>query len=128
MHGSPPAAVSPRFVVVSELPCWARSAAPAPVGYDQGPERTLLEQLFERGLQTVGHEGDEDVRFDALVVLMMDRADRQIPFERLPALIPGLPSLYLHTPPRKEIARGLRLSCPRPPIQRTRHKICLTRR
>jgi len=36
--------------------------------------RTLLEQLFERDLQTLGDEGDEDVRFDALFGLMMDWA------------------------------------------------------
>jgi hypothetical protein len=43
--------------------------------------RSLLEELFKCDLQTVGDEGDEDVRFDAFLVLMMDRADRQIPFE-----------------------------------------------
>jgi transposase len=39
---------------------------------------TLLEELFECDLQTVGHEGDEDMRLDPLLVLMVDGADRQV--------------------------------------------------
>ena len=39
--------------------------------------------LAERDVQAIGEEGDKNVRFDAPLLLMEDRADRQIAFEGL---------------------------------------------
>jgi hypothetical protein len=43
-----------------------------PLEYDARREfgRTLFEELFERGLQTAGHEGDEDALLDARLVFI----------------------------------------------------------
>ncbi len=43
--------------------------------------------LFQCDLQTVGHEGDKDMRFDALILLVIDRPDRQIAFQFLEGLL-----------------------------------------
>ena len=40
--------------------------------------RQRLEPSAERDVQAIGEEGDEDVRFDALFALMVDRAQIQI--------------------------------------------------
>ena len=45
--------------------------------------RVRSQLLGQRGMQAVGEERDKDVRFDALLVLMVDRADRQIALEVL---------------------------------------------
>ena len=37
--------------------------------------------LLERRLQAVGDEGNKDVRLDALVLLVVDRTDRQVALE-----------------------------------------------
>jgi len=42
------------------------------------PGRQSMKATRERDLQAVGQEGDEDVGFDPLLVLMEDRPDRQI--------------------------------------------------
>ena len=34
-------------------------------------------------MKGVGHEGEEDVRFNALLLLVMDRPQRQVPFQVL---------------------------------------------
>ncbi len=43
--------------------------------------------MFQCDLQTVGHEGDKDMRFDALILLVIDRPDRQIAFQFLEGLL-----------------------------------------
>jgi hypothetical protein len=45
-------------------------------GGEAGGER--LEPCAQRDVQTVGQEGDEDVRLDAVLELMVDRAQVQI--------------------------------------------------
>ena len=45
------------------------------------------EPTGERDLKTVGEEGDEDVSFDALVVVMEDGTDRQVALEVLERLL-----------------------------------------
>jgi hypothetical protein len=55
-----------------------------PRGQSRG-ERT--QALLERDLQAVGEEGDEDVRLDAILVLMMDGSDGKIAFELLERLL-----------------------------------------
>jgi hypothetical protein len=57
-------------------------ARPAVVGPAQ-TGRALLEQLLQGDAQAIRHEGDEGVRLDPLFVLMVDRADRQIPLQIL---------------------------------------------
>lgn len=42
--------------------------------------------LGQRDVQAVGQKGDEDVRFDARLVLMVDRPDGQVAFEGLKRL------------------------------------------
>src|SRR5215831_19848177 len=43
--------------------------------------RERMESLSQRDVQTITQKRHEDVRFDALLVLMEDRPDRQIAFE-----------------------------------------------
>ena len=43
--------------------------------------------MLERDLQAIGHEGDEDVRLDAALVLVVDGPDRQVAFEFLECLL-----------------------------------------
>ena len=45
--------------------------------------------MAERDVQAVGKEGDEDVRLDAVLALVVDRADRQIALERFERLLDG---------------------------------------
>jgi hypothetical protein len=40
-------------------------------------------------VQAVGGEGDEDVRLDAILTLVVDRADGKIALERLEDLLDG---------------------------------------
>ncbi|WP_297365497.1 hypothetical protein [Acidiferrobacter sp.] len=47
--------------------------------------RVRFQLLRQRGMQTIAQEGDEDMRLDALRVLVVDRADRQIPLRFLKA-------------------------------------------
>ena len=47
--------------------------------------------MTERHVQAVGQEGEEDVRLDAVLALMVDRADRQIALERFERLLDGDP-------------------------------------
>ncbi len=39
----------------------------------------VLETMAERDMQAIGQEGDEDVRFNVLLMLVIDRPDRKIP-------------------------------------------------
>src|ERR1700739_156504 len=54
---------------------------------EHGPRREAGGQLLEPGAQrdveTIGEEGDEDVRFDAVLKLVIDRAELQIVLEIL---------------------------------------------
>ena len=43
--------------------------------------------VLERDLQAIGHEGDEDVRLDAVLVLVVNWPDRQVAFEFLEGLL-----------------------------------------
>ena len=49
--------------------------------------RVLSGEILQRHLQAVGQEGDEDVRLDAPVVLMEDRAHREVVLEFLERLL-----------------------------------------
>ena len=40
-----------------------------------------VQPAVQSHVQAVSHEGNENVRFDAILELMIDGADRQIPFE-----------------------------------------------
>lgn len=40
--------------------------------------RTLLDHRLERDVQAIGHKRDEDMRFDARLVLMEEGSNRQI--------------------------------------------------
>jgi hypothetical protein len=51
----------------------------------------ILGAVTERHVQAVGKEGDHDVRLDAVLALMVDRADRQIALERFERLLDGDP-------------------------------------
>jgi hypothetical protein len=51
--------------------------------------RKGVQPARERDVQAVGQEGDEDVRFDALRVLVEARADCQVALEILEGLFPG---------------------------------------
>jgi len=56
------------------------------------PRRQGAQALFESDLQAVGEEGDEDVRLDAIVALVIDGADTQIALEFFERLL-DIPSL-----------------------------------
>ena len=43
--------------------------------------------MFEGYLKTIRHKGDEDVRFDARILLVIDRTDGQIAFEFFEGLL-----------------------------------------
>jgi hypothetical protein len=43
--------------------------------------------VFEGYLKTIRHKGDEDVRFDARILLVIDRTDGQIAFEFFEGLL-----------------------------------------
>jgi hypothetical protein len=47
---------------------------------------------LERNLKAIGQEGDEDMRLDAILALMVDRANAQIPLDLLECLL-DTPSL-----------------------------------
>ena len=53
------------------------------------PERQGVRAALERDLQAVGQERDEDMSLDPALVLMEDRADRQIPLEVFERLLHG---------------------------------------
>ena len=40
-----------------------------------------VQPAVQSHVQAVSHEGNDNVRFDAILELMIDGADRQIPFE-----------------------------------------------
>ena len=45
--------------------------------------RALPEELLQGDVQAIRHEGDEDMRLDALLVLMKGRLDREVPLQIL---------------------------------------------
>src|SRR5262249_14085571 len=47
------------------------------------PRRQSLEAGTERDVETIGHEGDEDVSLNSMFQLVMDGAEREIVFESL---------------------------------------------
>ena len=73
--------------------------------------RVRFQLLRQRGMQTIAQEGDEDMRLDALRVLVVNRAYRQIPLEILEGLFDldelGVPLMRLlratHTKPKRAL-------------------------
>ena len=51
------------------------------------PRRQRIQAAFERDMQAIGEEGDEDMRLDPLLLLVEDRADGEIAFEGLERLL-----------------------------------------
>ena len=49
--------------------------------------RQSPQALFQRDLETIGHEGYKDMGLDAMVELMVDRPDRQIALQFLEGLL-----------------------------------------
>jgi hypothetical protein len=48
---------------------------------------TMVTPLFEGHLQAIREEGHKDVRLNAVIALMEDRTDRQVPFQLLERLL-----------------------------------------
>ncbi len=69
------------------------------------PRRERPQPLFERYLQAVGDEGDEDMRLDAIITLVVDGAYRQIALELLEGLL-DLGQLHVLLPRLRRICGG----------------------
>ncbi len=58
--------------------------------FQHGPWRQSggqrAQPVLERDLQAIGHEGDEDVRLDAGIGLVVNRTDRQVALDLLECL------------------------------------------
>ena len=69
------------------------------------PRRPRSGQVFQRHVQTVRDEGDEDVRLDPILALMEDRPDGQIVLQFLERLL-DLAELHVVAPQCRRVLAG----------------------